>query len=114
MYRATIESDQGQRLVQGWRRCLKTKGIATNDAYEDMWTPAGATGPGNTPGRGIAIADVRCKANVELVAGLAELEAAAQVGYIRRELTALLEYRQQVNAALSIATKTIAEKSHGN
>jgi hypothetical protein len=113
MYRATIESDQGQRLVQGWRQCLKTEGIATSDGYDDMWTPVHATGPDKTLRR-IATADVRCKSQLNLVAGLADLESVAQATYIQRELTALLQYRQQVDAALSVASRIVSDRRHGN
>jgi hypothetical protein len=110
LYGRVLASDNAVAVLNEWRDCLRTAGIATTDDAGELFVPAAVRSPERRTPKNLAIAvhDARCKADVHLVERLAALEAQAQAHLIARHAAGLEAQRRNVVAVVRKARDVIA------
>lgn len=104
-----FESEAGRAVFQEWEECLVAHGLH-RDESASPWGVSDGTGQ-QPPGVATAVIDAQCKADVDYIERLAQLQADVQAPYIaahRGELTAM---RATLDESLRRARVYIAE--HG-
>lgn len=91
-----------------WGACLSKNGVTPPT---DSWVPDGAQNVDKATEIKVALIDVRCKEETDLVQRLADIDAAAQSKVIEKKQAALVAQRQKITESVDKARAVIA--AHG-
>lgn len=99
-YDVVMASDQAEDVVREWKDCLDDQGVTPPN---DGWMPPEAEDAPTEQQIAIALVDVRCKDDVDLVERLADLEADAQQATLDEREAEFAEQRAAIDEALQAA-----------
>lgn len=106
---AARETTEGQAVFEDWADCLETHGLKRNEALSP-WAVTDDSGE-QSPGTASAITDAQCKADVDFIARLAQIEAKLQAPYIAQHRDELTAVRAALEESVALARNYIAD--HG-
>lgn len=101
----------GRAVIDSWRQCLLSHGVAASPQEDRTFLPQGVTMEPSASNKRIAVIDVKCKKRTELVQKLAAIEAEVQRERFEENPEAIqrmVEQRQEVDRILAYARSVIA------
>lgn len=108
---AVFASPAAEEVLADWEQCLAEHGLARDTSSETPWMVAGTTTDLTESNIAAAIVDVDCKASVDFVQRLADIEASYEQPIVDEYQSEFEEMRAEYDAMLELARQYLDENA---